>query len=193
MVLSFTGTISVTSAGREEVREMLIGAIGCNLAWGIIDAVMYVMMVVGDRGRSLAVSRAVRESKDAEGGRRTLAEALPDPLGELIDGEALERARLKLVALPSLPSKPRMQGRDLKGALGVFLLVFLSTLPVVLPFLFVPDVHRALRISNGVALAMLFIVGRNLGRYAGLRPVLTGLVMVAVGLLLVGLTIALGG
>jgi VIT1/CCC1 family predicted Fe2+/Mn2+ transporter len=193
MVLSFTGSISVATAGHEEVREMLIGAVGCNLAWGIIDAVMYVMMIVAERGRSLAVGRAVRAARDPEQGRRQLAEALPEPLGELFDGEALERARARIVAQTSPAARPRLYGRDLRGAVGVFLLVFLSTLPVVLPFLFVSPLHLALRISNGVALAMLFVAGQNLARHAGLRPLRTGLVMVAVGTLLVGLTIALGG
>jgi len=193
MVLSFTGSISVVSAGEEEVREMLIGAIGCNLAWGIIDAVMYVMMVVAERGRGLSVARAVRAAQDPEHGRRQLAEALPDPLDELFDAEALERARAKLVASTVSPGRPRLKGRDIRGATGVFLLVFLSTLPVALPFLFVTPLHTALRVSNGVALVMLYIAGHNLGRHAGLRPVFTGLAMVAVGTLLVGLTIALGG
>ena len=38
MVLTFTGSLSVAEAGRDDVRTMLIGALGCNLAWGIIDA-----------------------------------------------------------------------------------------------------------------------------------------------------------
>lgn len=38
MVLSFTGALSVAEVGREDIRIMLLGAIGCNLAWGIIDA-----------------------------------------------------------------------------------------------------------------------------------------------------------
>jgi len=180
MVLSFTGSISVASAGREEVRELLIGALTCNVAWGIIDAVMYLIMIVVERGRSLAIGRAVRESQ-------------PEPLDELFDDEALERARAKLVALPSLPGRPSLAGRDLQGALGVFLLVFLSTLPVVLPFVFVHELQPALRLSNGVALLMLFGAGHMLGRHGGLRPVRTGLSMMAIGAALVGLTIALGG
>src|SRR5437660_5533748 len=39
MVLTFTCSFSVADAGREQVRTMLLGALGCNLAWGIIDAV----------------------------------------------------------------------------------------------------------------------------------------------------------
>ena len=35
MVLTFTGSLSVAEAGRDDVRTMLIGALGCNLAWRI--------------------------------------------------------------------------------------------------------------------------------------------------------------
>jgi len=193
MVLSFTGSISVASAGEEEVREVLIGAIGCNVAWGIIDAVMYLLMLVIERGRSLAIGRAVRGSRDAEQGRRRLAESLPDPLGELLDDESLERARTRLVALPELPERPRLRLRDARAAFGVFLLVVLSTFPVVLPFVFVDHLHLAMRISNGVAIAMLYVAGHNLGLHGGLRPMRTGLAMVAIGVVLVGVTMALGG
>jgi hypothetical protein len=193
MVLSFTGSISVASAGREEVRELLIGAIGCNVAWGIIDGVMYLLLLVIDRGRSLAIGRAVRASKNADEGRQRLAESLREPFDTLLDGEALERARMRLVALPDLPARPRLHLRDFRGALGVFLLVFLSTLPVVLPFVFVHELHFALRFSNGVALAMLFLAGFYLARHAGLRPMRTGFLMAAIGVGLVGITIALGG
>lgn len=193
MVLSFTGSISVASAEREEVRSVLVGAIGCNLAWGLVDGVMYLLTLVIERGRTLAIGRAVRASRDPEQGRRLLMEALPEPLGELLETPAIEGARKKLSALPDFPEGPRLHGRDWLGALGVFLLVFLSTFPVVVPFLFFSPLHRSMRISNGVAIAMLYLAGHFLGRYAGLGPVRTGLVMVAVGIVLVGVTIALGG
>jgi VIT1/CCC1 family predicted Fe2+/Mn2+ transporter len=118
---------------------------------------------------------------------------MPDELSGLFDGESLERARKKLVALPDLPKRPRLELRDWKGAFGVFLLVFVSTLPVVVPFLFIHEIQLALRISNGVALVMLYAAGHVLGRHGGLRPIPTGLVMVAIGAVLVGITIALGG
>jgi len=193
MVLSFTGSISVATQDREEVREVLVGAIGCNIAWGIVDAVMYLLMIVIERGRDLAIGRAVRESGNAEQCRRRLAETLPDALADLLDDEALERARKRLVAMPALPGRPRLRLRDWQGAVGVFLLVFLSTFPVVLPFVFVSEIHLAMRISNGIAIAMMYVAGHFLGKHAGLRPIPTGLVMVALGVVLVGITIALGG
>jgi VIT1/CCC1 family predicted Fe2+/Mn2+ transporter len=101
--------------------------------------------------------------------------------------------RRRLNELPAPPARPRLTGRDWLGALGVCLLVFFSTLPVVFPFLFVADPTRALRVSNVVAIAMLFGCGYAFGRCAGLPPWATGLAMVAVGAALAGVAIALGG
>jgi hypothetical protein len=41
----------------------------------------------------------------------------------------------------------------------VFLLVVLSTFPVVLPFFFIADLQLAKRVSAAVAIAMLFLCG----------------------------------
>src|SRR5258705_9872571 len=76
MALTFVGAISAATAGREEVRTMFIAALGCNLAWGLVDAVMYLVRTATDRGRSLAFMRAVRAATDHETGRR-LAEGGP--------------------------------------------------------------------------------------------------------------------
>lgn len=193
MVLSFTGSISVATGDREEVGPVLIGAIGCNLAWGLIDAVMYLMTILIVRGRILSIGRAVRASRDAVHGCTLIAEALPEPLDELFDGTSLERARAKLIAVESPRARPRLEGRDWAGAFGVFLLVFLSTFPVVIPFVLFDQLHTAMRVSNGVAIVMLYGVGHALGRYAGLSAVRTGLAMMGIGVVLVALTIALGG
>ena len=60
MVLTFTCSLSVNGAGREEVRTLLIGALGCNLAWGIIDSVMHLVRCFVERGAAIARLRAVR-------------------------------------------------------------------------------------------------------------------------------------
>ncbi len=193
MVLTFTCSISAATSGREEVREVLVGAIGCNIAWGIVDAVMYLMAVLLERGRGLAIARAVRASGSPEGGRKLLAGALPDPLDDLLEENALEGLRTKLVAMPEVPKRPRLVRRDLAGALGVFLLVFLSTFPVVVPFLVVSPLPRAMRTSNAVAIFLLYLTGHSFGKHAGFGPVRTGLAMVAIGLALVAVTIAMGG
>ena len=52
MVLSFTGAISAATDGRQEIRELLWAALGCNVAWGLVDAIMYLMNVVLERAHS---------------------------------------------------------------------------------------------------------------------------------------------
>ena len=95
--------------------------------------------------------------------------------------------------LPEPPKEARLGKVDYLGGLAVFLLVFLSTFPVVIPFLLMQQPLPALRVSNTVAVVMLFLTGYAYGRCAGRRPWVAGIVMVVVGLALVGLTMALGG
>jgi hypothetical protein len=192
MVLTSTSTLSVISAGRPEIRTMIIGALGCNLAWGIIDAGLYVLGCIDERGRNLQTLRTIRQVADPAEARRAIADALPNALSRLPD-EHLEPMRQELLRLPEPPRRPGLTKDDALGALAVCLLVFLSTFPPVIPFLLWSDVHLALRISNAVAIAMLFVCGYAYARGTGLRPWTTGLVMVAIGLALVAVAVALGG
>jgi VIT1/CCC1 family predicted Fe2+/Mn2+ transporter len=193
MVLTFTGSLSVASATREDTREMLIGALGCNIAWGIVDALMYLMSSLTDRARGLKALREVRDAADPGAAHRHIADALPPVVASVLNEPDLEtiRVRLNQMAQPQHTSLLRMD--DIRGALGVFLLVFLSTLPVALPFLFITEPHPALRVSNATAIVLLFFCGLSLGRHAGYRPWLVGLAMVLLGIVLTAITLALGG
>ena len=71
--------------------------------------------------------------------------------------------------------------------------MFLSTFPLVIPFIVFSQVQLALRVSNLIALVMLFFLGYWLGRHGGYRPWRTGSSMVLLGVVLVGIAIALGG
>jgi hypothetical protein len=193
MVLSFTGSISAATAGRAEVREMLIGALGCNLAWGIVDAVMYVLTTIFTRGRGLSVLRAVRIAPSPEQARAIIAGAINPRVAAVLNPAVLEAVRQDLVAAPPPPERPSLNADDVRGAAEVFLLVFLSTFPVVIPFLVIGEPARALRVSNAVAVILLGAGGYSLGRYSGLRPWWVALAMTALGALLVAITIALGG
>jgi len=192
MVLTFTGSLSVAEARREEVRTMLIGAIGCNLAWGIIDAVLYLMGILAERGRALATFRAVRAA-DPEQAQRLIAAAMPPVLASVASPAELSALHDRLRQLPDPPRRTGLGKRDWLGAAGVFLLVFGSTFPVVVPFLVMRSAVPALRVSNGISIAMLFVLGCAYGRMTGTRPALVGAAMVVLGAALVGLTIALGG
>jgi len=193
MALSFTGSLSVASAGRAEVRTMLVGALGCNTAWGIVDGVMYVLGNLLLRNRNWLQLMAVRRAADPEVGRRILARGLPGSIGLHLQREELERLRSKIVSDPMVPVRHVVTGEDLLGAAGIFLLCFISTLPVALPFAIIQHPVYALRTSNLVAMGLLFLAGHRLGRFAGFAAWRFGFVMLGIGVVLVLVTLALGG
>lgn len=193
MVLTFTGSLSAATSGREEIRTMLIGAVGCNLAWGIVDAAMFLMAQLSERGRGLLAYRTARHAGEPARARQAIADALPPVVASVLTPGDLDTIRERLRSQPEPPPTPRLQPEDWRGAVGVLLLVFLSTFPVVIPFLLMQDARSALRTSNAIAIAMLFLTGYALGRLAGRHPLRTGIFMVLIGVALVALTIALGG
>ncbi len=193
MALTSTGSISVAEADQAEVHIMLIGALGCNIAWGIIDAVLYLMRCLAEKGRGLMIFRAVRKAIDPQQAQRLIADALPAVVASVLQPAELEAMRQRLKQLPEPPERAHLRKDDWLGAVGVFLLVFLSTFPVVIPFIFIQHAGVALRVSNAVATLMLFLAGYAYGKCVGHRPWLTGISMLVLGGVLVGLTMALGG
>jgi hypothetical protein len=193
MCLTFTGTLSVASAGGEDVRTMMIAAIGCNTAWGMVDGVMHLLRTLVERSRQLNLVRAVRGAADAAQARELIAAELPPLIVRGIGSAGLDGIRVAAAALPEVQPRARLDWRDFRAAGLIFLLVFLSTFPVVLPFMVFDDLQRAMRASAAIAIAMLFLCGYNWGRYAGVRPVRVGLVMVVVGVVVEAAVIALGG
>jgi VIT1/CCC1 family predicted Fe2+/Mn2+ transporter len=193
MVLTFTGSLSVAAAGHAEVREMLVGALGCNLAWGVIDALLYLLGCLADKGRGLSALHALRNAGEAAAARGVIAHALPPLVASVLEPPDLDSMRQRLLELPEPAASPRLDRDDWRGALAVFLLVVVCILPVVVPFILVRDAGLALRISNGIAIAMLFVCGHAVGRLTRYHPWGTGIAMVLVGASLVALTMALGG
>lgn len=193
MVLTSTNMVSVATAGRAEIGTMIIGALGCNLAWGIIDAALYLMGCLEERGRNLLMLRSVRQTASAEEARHQIAEALPEPLASVLSEDEARAMREKLLQLPEPPRRPSLNTQDWLSAGAICLWVFASTFPVVIPFLFVGEVRPALRFSNAIAITMLFACGYAFARCTGLRPWATGLLMVAIGCALVGVAMVLGG
>jgi hypothetical protein len=193
MTLSITGTMSIVSGGREDVRVMWLSVLGCNIAWGIIDAILYLLGIISARGRGYALYTLVRRTRDREEARAAIEEALPPAIAGVLLPDDFETIHQRLAALPDPPRRRVLTRRDLLGAAGVFLLVFLSCVPLMIPFLFMRDPLPTLRVSNTIAIAMLFLGGYSFARYAGGAKIQTGFVMVVLGVVMVGITIVLGG
>ena len=191
MVLTFTGSLSVATAGQEDVREMLIGALGCNLVWGIIDALLYLMSTYTSRARSIYLLKTLRLTSDPVEGHGIIRDALPELIGQLLEETHVEHLRKQLVVLGPMSGKLTLS--DLRAAFLVFALVFLSVFPVAVPFLVMHEPSAAMRVSNGIAIALLFGAGSSLAHYTGASRLIWGTVTAIVGIIVVGMTIALGG
>src|SRR5580765_4022920 len=155
MVLTFTGSLSVAEAGRDDVRTMLIGALGCNLPCGIIDAMLYLMCCLADKSQGLMTYTAVRKATDQQEAQRLVADALPPVIASIMEPAELETIRRRLMQQPEPPERARLSKDEWLGSIGVFLIVFVSTFPVVIPFIFMRHVGPALRVSNLIVIVML--------------------------------------
>jgi hypothetical protein len=193
MAVTFVGAVSASGAGEDEVRTMFFAALGCNLAWGLVDAVMFLVRTITDRGRSLTLALAVRRAADAASGRRHVEQALSQVASSIASETELEAIRARIVAMPEPPAKPMLHRDDAMGAIGIFLIVVASTFPVVLPFIFLTDVAMAKLASRLVALLMLFGGGMALGRYSGYGSWRMGLSMMGLGAAVIVAIMALGG
>jgi VIT1/CCC1 family predicted Fe2+/Mn2+ transporter len=143
MAMTFIGALNVAEAGQGDARKALIAALGCNVAWGLTDGIMYIVAVLTERTR--------------------------------------DRAPTRLTAA------------DFQGAASIFLLVTISTFPLVIPFMVFKELNAALLASRLVALATLFLGGWLLARYSGGNRWLAGTALAGVGALLMGAIMALGG
>lgn len=193
MVLTFTGTISVSSEGKQEVMALLWAALGCNFAWALVDSIMFLMNQLLARGHSFKELNKIFRSKTEESARKILREDIDSLFSDLMDDKELDNLVNKIKQLPEPTKKSTLVKKDYLIAIQIFILVFIGTLPVAAPFLFINEVSLAMRASNLVALILLFAGGFSLAKYAGFKPITGALSYTAIGILLIIITIALGG
>lgn len=141
MAVAIVGSTSVAAGGQRDVRALLLAALDCNLAWGLVDAVMYLVRTLAGRTDLRAVARRVRVAP-AEAGRVPMRKALPDGVASVNGPEQLEARRQRLVALP-VQGGSVLHRVDDAGAPAIFGMVALATFPLVLTFGFRRDAALA--------------------------------------------------
>lgn len=197
MVLSFTvGARLLFQEEGLDTTELVVGAVGCNIAWGVIDAVLFVLGSFFHRSRRARFYRTLRDApNDTEALARIQQEfGLEDePLAVRPEDRArLHEAILILSARAARP-RARLLRQDFSAALVVFLLVSITALPGVIPFLVLTDADLALRVSNAILILLLFLGGYRWGHYTDARPWQVGLTVMVLGLAMVLVAVALGG
>jgi VIT1/CCC1 family predicted Fe2+/Mn2+ transporter len=197
MALTFTvGSRLIFSEEGLDVRELIVGTIGCNVAWGIIDAVLFVLGTLFYKSRRVRLFRRIKAAKSEQEAMSVLRNEFPIDSESFVsaaaDEEALYQAMLGLARHGS-PAKLRLSRDDLLAAFVVFLLVSATSLPAVIPFIMIGSADLALRASNVLLIALLFLTGCAWARFSDAKPLNAGITMTCLGLVLVGIAIALGG
>jgi len=193
MILTFTCTFSVIKSDSASIMDMLTGAICSTTAWGLFDAVLYLYMTLIDKEHNLTFINFVRKSKNTERVNQIIVDALPSVISALMQPSEIEALRGKILKLPEPEKIHRLKFDDYRSAAGIFLLVFFATIPISIPFVLIKDIKIALRVSNIIAILMMFFCGYALGKYVCRNRIVTGIITSLIGIGLVTITIALGG
>jgi VIT1/CCC1 family predicted Fe2+/Mn2+ transporter len=196
MVLTCTlGASLLAGIDREGLRATLIAALGCNIAWGIIDAALYVMGNVFVRSRNQRLMQAIRSAPDAATALALVRDALEPRVGS--HGRETDRERfyrsLHGIIAHDAPASAIVTADDLRSAVAVFVLVVAAALPSAVPFFLIDDPGLALRVANAVQIVLLFVAGFSWARSIGGSGWRTGLILMLAGILLVGIAVILGG
>src|ERR1700747_1308438 len=112
MALTFICSLGVATGANVNIQTMLIGALGCNLAWGIVDGGLYLLARINDRGNKVLTLRAIRETPAPEAPRRFVPDALPPELSAMLPVEQLESMRQRLQQLPEPARGPGLTKYD---------------------------------------------------------------------------------
>lgn len=194
MALGITGAVRFGLA-RANNSELFVAVLGCNIAWGIVDGVMFAMLALFERGRKARIVKGVLSAPTDEAALKRIHKELGDrlePLTTLEERTQLYRRVLELARRSNVEA-PQFRSEDFFGAIAVGMLILVTTMPVVLPFLLISNPTIAVRLSNLIALVMLYGMGYWWGKTVGANPTRIGTGVSGVGLIMVLITIALGG
>src|SRR5262245_38100329 len=150
LIMALTVTLGARLAaanGPLNVHQLVVTIIGCNLAWGMIDAVFFVLGGLFHRSRRARFYRTLKSANNDVEALAALEEEFgleDEPLAVGVeDQSSLYRAMLTLTTRAA-PARARLHPRDFLAAFAVFLLVAVSALPAVIPFLLLEDSDLAL-------------------------------------------------
>lgn len=196
MALIFTlGAGSSLDDGETSSRDLLVSVVGCNVAWAMIMAGMFIVDAMFERGSKARLIMDVQKSASEEEALALVRDHLDRDLEVVTSEEDRERLhRAILVTVRKLvPPRNTLRGSDLIGAGVVFVLVTLTTLPAIVSFLVIDNVRIALRVSNVLMVLMLFLVGFLWAGQTNTNRWVAGLCIMLLSIGMVGIAELLGG
>lgn len=197
MVLTITiGAGLITTEDQLDAHGLIVAAAGCNVAWGVIDAVLFLLNILFYRSQRARFYRKLRNAaSDAEALAAIQEEfGLEDePLAIVPDDRARLYQSMLVLSSHAKPARVELKGRDFIGAFAVFVLVSATAVPGLVPFLVFDDSHMALRVSNAVLISLLFLVGYWWAHYTDAPPFKVAMIVLLLGVAMVLVAVVLGG
>ena len=195
MVLSILLTAGYYVIGSPDpARSLLIAAIGCNVAWGLIDGFFYVGYALIDRSQNARMITGVKAAANKPAAEQFLRDNLDNDLFDVLDEGEQQRA-LGVVydgLIDAEVPETKVTRDDLWQLAGAFTLNFVATLPATIPFLLISDWRVALRVSNLVCVVMLFIVGYRFAAHIHAKPWKIGGLLMLFGIGMVTIAVRVG-
>jgi hypothetical protein len=175
--------------------ELMVALVGCNVAWGMIDAVFYMLGSLFNRNRRV---RFVRQLKAAASDEEAIAlireefALMGEPPTRAEDRAAFHRSVLEMLRHAGA-ERARFTPDEFAAAAIIMVLVSLTALPGLVPLLLIDHVDTALRAANTLQVVLLFIIGYRWAHYAGTPGWRGALIVGLLGVALVLVAMALGG
>jgi hypothetical protein len=198
LIMTLTVTLGIRLLSpQDELRpyDLAAALIGCNVAWGIIDAVLYLLGSLFARNQRVHFMRKLRTMPAQAQALQAIREEFGLDDERLVPEEdltAFYRAALDVLRHARV-ERARLRGRDLAAALMIVVLVSVTAVPGAVPFLVVDDGAVALRWANALQTGLLFAVGFRWARFSGANPWWTGLAIAGLSVALVLVAVVLGG
>jgi len=199
LILALTITLSSGLLARGqtfEARDIVLAVVGCNVAWGVIDGVLLALGNAFHRSRRARFIRNLRTVRNEDEALAAVREAfaLDDASLAVPDTDSARFYQAILaIARDAIPLRRAINSSDVGAAVTVFALVSATALPAILPFMFLDNPTVALRISNALLVLLLFVTGYWWGHFTDVSRWGVGVTVMLLGLIMVGVAIALGG
>lgn len=192
MTVTLTAYLRVSTHGEVSSAILVSSAIGCNLAWGLIDGTFFWLNSAFTRARQHATVTKLLATPNIESFTAQLESELPSGLRGLT--EVIDATKFRQMLTANLPEKvSKFRKDDLIGAIAVCLVDIWACIPVLLPLIVIKDPQQATRLSHTVATALLAIEGAFLAKSLGRPAWFLAAFFPVLGLFLTLLCAALGG
>jgi hypothetical protein len=197
MVLTITAGAEILSTSDAlDTHTLVAAAIGCNIAWGVIDAVLFVLGSMFYRSQRARFFRGLRTARSEAEALAAIQEEFgleDEPLAVPPEDRARFYRSILAISVHAEPARVRLRWRDFVSGFVVFVLVSATAIPGVLPFLLLDDSYVALRLSNAVLILLLIVVGYWWAHYTDAPPWRAALIVLLLGVSMVSIAVTLGG